>query len=204
VFFLLKYVNKKSCFAWKNIIFVDTQFLKNLKNIKIMKRGLFLSILSLVIALTVLVSCQKDNTVTPNVTNEASLTPIPSDCYGPVRKGVYCTQVYDPVCGCNGQTYGNSCEASVAGIKKYTSGACGGGSSTHKENATTPNVTTSSRFGFTPSPCYGPVKKGVYCPQVYDPVCGCNGQTYGNSCEAGVAGIKSYTSGACGGGNSTF
>lgn len=96
-----------------------------------MKRGLFLSILSLVIAFTVLVSCNKEPLIAPNATTSSSLTQPPtlSDCYGPIKKGVYCPQVYDPVCGCNGQTYGNACEAGVAGIKTYTQGACGGGNS---------------------------------------------------------------------------
>jgi hypothetical protein len=35
-----------------------------------------------------------------------------------------CTQNYDPVCGCNNITYGNSCEANAAGVKSFTQGAC--------------------------------------------------------------------------------
>jgi hypothetical protein len=35
-----------------------------------------------------------------------------------------CITLYDPVCGCNGITYGNACEAACAGITDYTPGAC--------------------------------------------------------------------------------
>lgn len=35
------------------------------------------------------------------------------------------------------------------------------------------------------------------CPEIYAPVCGCNGVTYGNSCEAECVGVSSYSEGAC-------
>jgi lipoprotein-anchoring transpeptidase ErfK/SrfK len=46
-----------------------------------------------------------------------------SECVGTAVQKT-CTTQYDPVCGCNGKTYSNSCIADVAGIKRYTNGAC--------------------------------------------------------------------------------
>jgi len=40
------------------------------------------------------------------------------------REGSACERIYKPVCGCNGVTFGNSCEANKYGIMKYIPGKC--------------------------------------------------------------------------------
>ena len=89
-----------------------------------------------------------------------------------------CFSVFIPVCGCNGTTYGNDCEAMREGVKSWNNGHC-------KEDTDTTCIDSSKIC----SPCG--------CMAVYAPVCGCNGITYGNDCEAKKEGVKSWINGPC-------
>ena len=100
--------------------------------------------------------------------NEVVIPPTPQT----LSCDMECSKIYKPVCGDNGVTYSNECQFDVAKcngeVNEITfEGDC------DKEveiQPTTPNVICD-----------------LFCSEIYEPVCGDNGETYPNECQFEIA-----------------
>jgi len=117
-----------------------------------------------------------------------------------------CTTIYDPVCGCDGKTYSSACVAARNGVSVAKEGAC--------ETTAIPEGEACGTRG-TPGQCADGLycqyqklcgaddsggtctKKPQICPDIFQEVCGCDGNNYPNTCYAARAGVSTAHTGAC-------
>jgi hypothetical protein len=115
-----------------------------------------------------------------------------------------CNRLLAPVCGCDGVTYPNDCHRVNARVQKEHEGSC-----EDEEQEICGGIRglqCSRRRDFCDWPagnCNAADMQGVCvpvlgaCAEIFDPVCGCNGRTYGNDCERINARVKKQSDGAC-------
>ena len=109
-----------------------------------------------------------------------------------------CPGEYDPVCGCDFVTYSNACWAAAAGVSVFYAGECdlpcGGIIGVPCGDGEFCKLPVGHCCCDFQGDC---IAIPTDCPDTCNPVCGCDGVTYTNECEAEAASISLDHFGAC-------
>ncbi len=111
-----------------------------------------------------------------------------------------CPEIWAPVCGCDGVTYSNVCDANGHGASVASEGECGGQTC----GGITGELCAEGFFCNTDFQCGVADAQGVCeqiptggCPENSAPVCGCDNVTYFNECDAASHGASIAYTGEC-------
>jgi len=159
-----------------------------------MKKSWLLTSLLFCTAIFFMVGCCQENSDCPD---DSYCMKLRGDCEGEgicVKTPDACDKTYNPVCGCDGRTYDNVCEAAREGVCVAYEGECGQDCSAN--GGCLEDEYCAKRMG----DCEGEglcTERPDACTKIYDPVCGCDGKTYSNACEAARAGVNIAYEGEC-------
>jgi hypothetical protein len=110
-----------------------------------------------------------------------------------------CPVNIDRVCGCDGETYSNACFAWGHGVSVAHAGSCqqvcaGIAGLPCPEGQVCNLPAGECHIVDGQGTC---VERPDACLQIYNPVCGCDGMTYGNDCDLVAAGAQKDHDGPC-------
>jgi hypothetical protein len=107
-----------------------------------------------------------------------------------------CPDLFDPVCGCDGKTYENRCQAAKAGVNVDHQGTCGSGckddSNCQSDEYCKKESCDQTASGFCS-------QRPAQCDNLFQPVCSCEGATFPNECLADQGGANIDYRGLCDG-----